>query len=208
MRGEVNTSVPINADGVGQLDLVRLYAGPDLGGGQFCGRWSVVEAAHRDARAEQFFPEGRVGKTGVVDERIGLEQQAVAVHGRRAVEVHLDADAGEGAALGEVEVREPALQEIHLAGLRGQKARVRAALSPLLLTVKIWPSVLCQNWFSFMGLASLRRMRGLTKPGLAGGGAEIRRQWGLIFAGWLGNFAPFTAQNHPGRFPTGPPPSK
>jgi hypothetical protein len=73
------------------------------------------------------------------------------------------------------------------------------------LTVKIWPSVLCQNWFSFMGLASFGEVQEADKPVVGHVNRGNSPPKGLTFPGAPSNFAPFTAPNRPGRFPTGLP---
>ncbi len=55
-----------------------------------------------------------MGEAGVEEEGVGFHQQAGGVHSGLAAGDHLDADAGERAALGEVQRGEACLQEIEL----------------------------------------------------------------------------------------------
>jgi hypothetical protein len=124
------------------------------------------------------------------------------------VQVHLDADAGEGAALGEVDLGQAAFHEIHLGGVarpegEGEGGFVALALDRQNLAVGAVPELVFVH-----GIGEFGEDRGADKPGVRWRQREFLSPMGLIFAGRMSNFAAFTAQNHPGRFPTGPPPSK
>jgi len=116
---EEDPALRIEGNGVGQLPGVGLEAGPDLSAGQLGGGRGVKETADGSSGAEQFLPVGGVGEAGVVEEGLGLQREAVAIHDWGAVEEHLDADAGEGAALGELEGREMNLQEFEFGRVAG-----------------------------------------------------------------------------------------
>jgi hypothetical protein len=68
-------------------------------------------------------------------------------------------------------------------------------LSPsLLFTVRIWPSVLCQNWFSFMGLGMMGKGADADKPPLRSrrtGAGGLFTAKGIDFSGTREQFRPF-----------------
>src|SRR3954466_4031845 len=89
-----------------------------------------------------------------------------------------------------------ALRNSISAGWRGQKARLSATRSAFrALTVRIWPSVLCQNWFSFMGLERMGGRREPDKPELETPAAGKSPPKELIFSGVLRSFALFDGTN-------------
>ena len=104
MRREEDAAARVDRDGVGEFEVVGLDGGPDFRGGEFGGGRRVKKTTDRSAGAEEFFPVGGVGETRVVDEGVGGEDEAVALDHGRALEEHLDADAGERAALGEFQL--------------------------------------------------------------------------------------------------------
>ena len=61
---------------------------------------------------------------GVVDECLGVENESVAIDAGRIGGEHLDADTGQGAALGEFKFSMMLLPKFPFAGVRGQKASV------------------------------------------------------------------------------------
>ena len=117
VRRQENAAQAVDADRVGQLELVGLDRGPDFAGGELGGGRGVEKPADRGAGAQELFPVGRVGETGVVDEGVGFEHEAVAVDRGRALQQHFDADAGERAALGELELGQVRLEEFELGGI-------------------------------------------------------------------------------------------
>ena len=114
MRGEEDAPAAVDTDRVGQLKIVGFDGRPDLRAGELRGNWSVEQPADRGAGTKQFFPIGGVGEIGIVDERFGFEEEAVAVDGRGALKEHFDTDAGQGTTFGEFQVGEAGLKEIHL----------------------------------------------------------------------------------------------
>ena len=114
MRREEDAAAGIDADRVGELEVVGLDGRPYFRGGKLGGGGGVKQPADRYAGAEEFLPIGGVRKVGVKVEGIGGEQQAVAVNDRGALQMHLDADARQGAAFGEMQVGEVGLEELHL----------------------------------------------------------------------------------------------
>ena len=110
MRREKHAATAVDADRVGELEIIVLNGVPDFHARQLgCGR-RVEEAADGGTDAEQFLPVGGVGKTIVIDEGVGFEFDAVAGHVRRAGDEHLEADAGQRAALSETQARDVRLE--------------------------------------------------------------------------------------------------
>ncbi len=122
MRGEEDAATAIDGDRVGELEFVFLKGGPDFGAGKFCGGGSVEKAAGGHAGADEFFPIGGVGEAAVEEEGFGGENDPMGFEGRLTLGDHLDADAGEGTALGEVQVGGVGLEELHFGGMAGPKS--------------------------------------------------------------------------------------
>jgi hypothetical protein len=104
MRREEDAAAGVDRDGVGEFELVGLDGGPDFCGGEFGGGGCVKKTPDGSAGAEEFFPVRGVGKTRVVDEGVGGEDETVALDYGWTLKKHLDADAGERAALGEFQL--------------------------------------------------------------------------------------------------------
>jgi len=102
---------------LGSLMRLSLSAGPDLRGRELGGGGRVVEPAHGNAGAQQFFPVARVGEALVEERGVGLEHEATFVGRGVAVGQHLDPDARQRAAFGEVEVARLGLHEFELGGM-------------------------------------------------------------------------------------------
>jgi len=102
MRGEKNSSVPINADGGGKFETVRLHCFPYLGGGEFRGFRCVKQPTDRDPRSKKLGPVAGMGKTLVVEKGLGFQKNPAPVNARGALRHHLYADTRQCATLGKV----------------------------------------------------------------------------------------------------------
>ena len=123
MRREEHAAAAVDADRVGELEIIVLNGVPDFHARQLgCGR-RVEEAADGRADAEEFFPVGGVGETVVVDEGVGFELDAVAGHVRSAGDEHLEADAGQRAALSETQARDVRLEGLEFGGVAWPEAQ-------------------------------------------------------------------------------------
>ena len=124
VRREEDAAEAVDGDRVGQLEAVLLHRLPDFVGGQFGRLGRVEQTADGRAWTQQLLPVGGVGKTWIEEKGVGVEYEAVVVDPGHAGGDHLDADARERAALGEMDFRRVGEDEFELgAGLRGQKAR-------------------------------------------------------------------------------------
>ena len=117
MWGEKNTTIAIDGKGVGKFEHVGPNGLPNLVGGQLRGSWCEVESAHGHAGSEKFSPVFCVRNGFVVDEYFRLENESIALDARRRRSEHFDADACEGAALGELKLGEVFLPKNRLVGI-------------------------------------------------------------------------------------------
>ncbi len=91
----------------------------------------MKEPADGHARAQKVLPVGRVGEAFVVEKGVGVEQHAFAIHARGAVGEHLDSDAGDRAAFGELEAGGVGAHEVPFGAVarsEGQGERERAGI--------------------------------------------------------------------------------
>ena len=201
VRREEDTARAVDANGVGQLEVIGLDGVPDFAGGKLGGSRGVKQTSDRRARAQEFLPIGRVREVGVVDEGVGREHEPVAINGRAAGQMHLDADAGERAALGEMDFGEVGLEEVHLGRVarpEGEGEGDRALVLILHgqdLAVGAVPELVFVHGIGEDGARSRR----LTSPGCPAAPGK-RPPKGLIFARRPASSDGFNGTNPPGPF--------
>ena len=94
----------VDGDRARQLQAVLLHRLPNLVGRQLRRLGGVKQPADGGAGAEQFLPVGHAREARIEKECVGFEHETVVVERRRPGVDHLDADARERAALGEMDL--------------------------------------------------------------------------------------------------------